>query len=89
MPIFKVYNNSATELLNNQYKYRYFILELILSGVFIFYLSYFLRTNIEGIIELPNWKKMCLEQKWSKLLIKASFMGGQSIFIILVCIFNI
>ena len=83
LPVFKVYSNSATEFLNNQYKYRYFILELILSGVLIFYLSYFLRTNIEGIIELPNWKKMCLEQKWSKLLIKASFMGGQSIFIIL------
>ena len=83
LPLFKVYHNTASEFLNNQYKYRYITLGLILVGILIYYISYFCRKDVENVEELLNWKKMCSDQKWSKLLMKASFMGGESIFIIL------
>ena len=83
LPLFKVYHNTASEFLNNQYKYRYISLGLILVGILIYYISYFCRKDVENVEELLNWKKMCSDQKWSKLLMKASFMGGESIFIIL------
>lgn len=83
LPVFKIYHNTPSEFLNSQYKYRYFSLGLILAGVIIYYISFFVRKDIEGIKELPNWNKMCFDQKWSKILMKASFMGGESIFIIL------
>ena len=83
LPLFKVYHNTASEYLNNQYKYRYITLGLILVGILIYYISYFCRKDVENVEELLNWKKMCSDQKWSKLLMKASFMGGESIFIIL------
>ena len=83
LPVFKVYHNSSSEFLNNQYIYRYFTLGLIIAGMLIYYISYFCRKDIEEVKELSNWKKMCLDQKWSKILMKGSFMGGESIFIIL------
>ena len=83
LPLFKSYCNTSTEFLNKQYNYRYFICGMITSGILIYYISYFTRKDIEGVKELLNWKKMCLDQKWSKILIKGSFMGGESIFIIL------
>ena len=83
LPVFKMYHNTPTEFLNNQYKYRYLTIGLNLVGILIFYISFFCRKDFEGVTELTNWKKMCLDQRWSKLLIKGSFMGGESIFIIL------
>ena len=83
LPLFKSYCNTSTEFLNKQYNYRYFIFGMIIAGILIYYISYFSRKDVEGVKELLNWKKMCLEQKWSKILIKGSFMGGESIFIIL------
>lgn len=83
LPIFKTYHNSPSEFLNQQYKFRYFTLGLITAGIITYYISYFCRKNVEGVKELENWKKMCTDQKWSKLLIEASFMGSESIFIIL------
>ena len=82
LPLFKPYHNTPSEFLNQQYKYKYFTLGLILVGILIYYISYFCQRDIEGVQELTNWKKMCLGQKWSKLLIEASFMGSESIFII-------
>ena len=82
LPLFKPYHNTPSEFLNQQYKYKYFTLGLILAGILIYCISYFCRRDIEGVQELTNWKKMCLGQKWSKLLIEASFMGSESIFII-------
>ena len=79
----KVHAHSATEFLNNHYNYRYFTLGLISTGILIYYISYFCREDIENVDTLLNWKKMCLDQKWSKILIKGSFMGSESIFIIL------
>lgn len=83
LPLFKIYYESGNEFLNKHYKYRYISLSLILAGIILFYVSYFARKNVEGVELYENWRKMCLNQKWSKLLIKSSFMGGQSIFIIL------
>ena len=50
--------------------------------IFVKYAIFFLRDDIPGIQEKTNWKKMCYDQKWSKLLIKGSFFGGMAIFII-------
>lgn len=83
LPVFEIYNKNPSQFLNNQFKYKYFTFGLISAGIVVYSLSYSLRQDIEGIKELTNWKKMCLDQKWSKILIKASFMGGESIFIIL------
>ena len=83
LPLFKIYYQSGSEFLNKHYKYRYFTLSLILAGILVFYISYFCRKNVEGVELYENWKKMCHDQKWSKLLIKSSFMGGEAIFIIL------
>ena len=83
LPLFKTYHNNAYEFLNSQYKYRYYTLGIILVGILTYYISYFCRKDVENVEELLNWKKMCSDQKWSKLLIKASFFGGESIFIIL------
>ena len=82
LPLFKTYHNNAYEFLNSQYKYRYYTLGIILVGILTYYISYFCRKDVENVEELLNWKKMCSDQKWSKLLIKASFFGGESIFII-------
>ena len=83
LPLFKTYYSTATEFLNNHYNYRYFTLGLISTGILIYYISYFCREDIENVDTLLNWRKMCLDQKWSKILIKGSFMGSESIFIIL------
>ena len=83
MPIFKTYHNTPSEFLNQQYKLRFLTLGFIAAGIITYYVSYFCRKNVEGVTERTNWKKMCLDQKWSKLLIEASFMGSESIFIIL------
>ena len=83
LPLFKSYCNTSTEFLNKQYNCRYFIFGMIIAGILIYYISYYSRKDVEEVKELLNWKKMCLDQKWSKILIKGSFMGGESIFIIL------
>ena len=58
LPLFKVYHNTGSEFLNNQYKYRYITLGLILVGILIYYISYFCRKDVENVEELLNWKKM-------------------------------
>ena len=83
LPIFKTYHNTPSEFLNQQYKLRFLTLGFIAAGIITYYISYFCRKNVEGVTERTNWKKMCFDQKWSKLLIEASFMGSESIFIIL------
>ena len=83
LPIFKIYHNTPSEFLNQQFKFRYLTLGLIAAGIITYYISYFCRKDVEGVKERANWIKMCHNQKWSKLLIEASFMGSESIFIIL------
>ena len=83
LPIFKIYHNTPSEFLNQQFKFRYLTFGLIAAGIITYYISYFCRKDIEGVKDRPNWIKMCHDQKWSKLLIEASFMGSESIFIIL------
>lgn len=83
MPVLKIYKSSGLEFLNKQYSNRYKDSFLIMVCIISFYIFYFSRNDIEGVKEKPNWIKMCNDQKWSKLLIKGSFMGGMSMFIIL------
>ena len=83
LPVLEIYQNSGTEFLSKQYLYRYKQLLFIIFWIAFFYIFYFCREDIEKVKESENWEKMCFDQKWSKLLIKASFMGGMSIFIIL------
>ena len=83
LPILQIYQSSGSEFLKKQYYNRYKHLFCVLIGIIFFYIVYFGRKDIQGVTEKENWKKMCLSQKWSKLLIKGSFMGGMSIFIIL------
>lgn len=82
LPIMKIYN-TTDEFLDNIYSNRYIFIFLNLVAIIFFYFFYFLREDIPGVQEKQNWKKMCLDQKWSKLLIKGSFFGGMSMFIIL------
>lgn len=83
MPILQIYQSSGSEFLQKQYYHRFKHFICILFGILFFYSFYFARKDILGIDKKKNWQKMCLDQKWSKLLIKASFTGGMSIFIIL------
>ena len=83
LPILKIYHNSGDEFFKKHYLNRYKHLIFILLLIAFFYIFYFYRNDIPGIEEKVNWQKMCYDQKWSKLLIKGSFMGGMSIFIIL------
>ena len=81
-PILKIYQSSGKKFFEKQYFNRYKHLLFIVSCIAFFYTFFFSRENISGVEERINWKKMCLDQKWNKLLIKSSFMGGMSIFII-------
>ena len=83
LPILKIYKDSGKEFFKKYYLNRYNYLLFILFLIAFFYSFYFYRNDITGIKEKQNWKKMCFDQKWNKLLIKGSFMGGMSIFIIL------
>ena len=81
LPILKIYY-TEDKFLDKQYSYKYFHFFFIAILTIFFYFIYFLRDDIPGVQEKVNWKKMCYDQKWSKLLIKGSFFGGMAIFII-------
>ena len=81
-PILKIYQSSGEKFFEKQYFNKYKHLLFIIICIIFFYIFYFCREDISGVEERTNWKKMCINQKWSKLLIKASFLGGTSIFII-------
>ena len=81
-PILKIYQSSAKKFFEKQYLNRYKQLLFTILCIAFFYTFFFYRENISGVEERINWKKMCLDQKWNKLLIKSSFMGGMSMFII-------
>ena len=88
LPILKIHY-TEDEFLDKQYSYRYFHFIFIIICTIFFYFIYFLRDDIPGVQEKENWKKMCYDQKWSKLLIKGSFFGGMAIFIICGMIFGL
>jgi undecaprenyl-diphosphatase len=83
LPTLQIYQSSGSEFLINKYAKRYLHLSLIILSIIIFYISFFLQTNIKGLEEKPNWIKMCNKQKETRTLIYSSFTGGMAIYIIL------
>ena len=81
-PILKIYQSSAIKFFEKQYSNRYKHLLFIILCIIFFNIFFFCRKDISGVEKSVNWNKMCFDQKWNKLLIKGSFMGGMSIFII-------
>ena len=83
LPILKIYHNSGNEFFSKQYLNKHNQIIFTIICIIFYYALYFGRKDLSWVKEKPNWQKMCNDQKWSKILIKGSFFGGMSAFIIL------
>ena len=82
-PILKIYHKNGNEFFNKLHSHKFIHLISVVLFIIIYYSIYFGRKDISSVKDKVNWKEMCNDQKWSKILIKGSFFGGMSMFIIL------